>query len=140
MVSHPTCCHPVLLDRRDGCDLLIDLKNFHLVAVARRDFGLVRNREPYNRFVGCPGCGVIAQGRWARGNASDLRTQGRDPSVNPAVQYGAIYAANTSPDCDLYRAEPFGVRPGLVWGRGQSVGRFGRCASRKPLSRCSPAS
>ena len=59
MVSHPTCCHPVLLDRRDGCDLLIDLKNFHLVAVARRDFGLVRNREPSS----VPHSGVTVGGR-----------------------------------------------------------------------------
>lgn len=55
----PTCCCSVSLDR---CDLLVDLEGFHLVAAARRECGLVLDRESCERCAGCPGCGVIAQG------------------------------------------------------------------------------
>ena len=61
-VSHPTCCCSVSLDRCDRCDLLVGLEGFHLVAAARRECGLVLDRESCERCAGCPGCGVIAQG------------------------------------------------------------------------------
>ena len=60
-MSHPTCCC-VSLDRCDRCDLLVGLEGFHLIAVARRECGLVLNIESCDRCAGCPGCGVIAQG------------------------------------------------------------------------------
>ena len=50
------------LDRCDRCDLLVDLEGFHLIAVARRECGLVLDIESCDHFAGCPGCGVIAQG------------------------------------------------------------------------------
>lgn len=38
-VSHPTCCCPASLDRCERCDLLVGLEGFHLIAVARREYG-----------------------------------------------------------------------------------------------------
>ena len=58
-MSHPTCCFSVSLDRCDRCDLLVDLEGFHLIAVARRECGLVLDIESCDHFAGCPGCGVI---------------------------------------------------------------------------------
>ncbi len=60
-MSHPTCCS-VSLDRCDRCDLLVDLESFHLMSVARTPDALVLDVESCNQLVGCPGCGVIAQG------------------------------------------------------------------------------
>ena len=60
-MSHPTCCC-VSLDRCDRCDLLIDLEGFHLMSAARTPQALVLDVESCNQLVGCPGCGVIAQG------------------------------------------------------------------------------
>ena len=61
-MSHPTCCCSVSLDRCDRCDLLVGLEGFHLMSVARTPDALVLNVESCNQLVGCPGCGVIAQG------------------------------------------------------------------------------
>ena len=61
-MSRPTCCCSASLDRCDRCDLLVGLEGFHLVAVARRECGLVLDIEFCDRCAGCPGCGVIAQG------------------------------------------------------------------------------
>ena len=44
-MSHATCCCSALLGRHDRCDLLVDLEGFHLVAVARRECGLVLDRD-----------------------------------------------------------------------------------------------
>jgi len=52
----------VSLDRCDRCDLLVGLEGFHLMSVARTPDALVLNVESCNQLVGCPGCGVIAQG------------------------------------------------------------------------------
>ena len=60
-MSHPTCCC-VSLDRCDRCDLLVGLEGFHLMSVARTPDALVLDVESCNQLVGCPGCGVIAQG------------------------------------------------------------------------------
>jgi len=38
------------------------LEGFHLVAAARREYGLMLDIESCDRRAGCPGCGVIAQG------------------------------------------------------------------------------
>lgn len=95
MVPHPTCSCPVSLDRCDGSDLLVGLEGCHLVAAPRRECGLVRDREPYDRFVGCPGRGVIAQGPQACGHGSDRHGLRRDPSVNSVAQYGSSYVSNT---------------------------------------------
>ena len=61
-MSHPTCCCSVSLDRCDRCDLLVGLEGFHLMGVARTPDALVLDVESCNQLVGCPGCGVIAQG------------------------------------------------------------------------------
>ena len=61
-MSHPTCCCSVSLDRCDRCDLLVGLEGFHLMSVARTPQALVLDVESCNQLVGCPGCGVIAQG------------------------------------------------------------------------------
>ena len=62
-MSHPTCyCWPASLDRCDRCDLLVNLEGFHLMSVARTPQALVLDVESCNQLVGCPGCGVIAQG------------------------------------------------------------------------------
>ncbi|WP_448750741.1 transposase [Actinomyces sp.] len=62
-MSHPTCyCRPASLDRCDRCDLLVNLEGFHLMSVARTPQALVLDIESCNQLVGCPSCGVIAQG------------------------------------------------------------------------------
>ena len=61
-MSHPTCCCCASLDRCDRCDLLVGLEGFHLMSVARTPDALVLDVESCNQLVGCPGCGVIAQG------------------------------------------------------------------------------
>ena len=61
-MSHPTCCCSVSLNRCVRCDLLVGLEGFHLVAAARREYGLMLDIESCDRRAGCPGCGVIAQG------------------------------------------------------------------------------
>lgn len=61
-MSHPTCCCSASLDRCDRCDLLVGLEGFHLMSVARTPQLLVLDVESCNQLVGCPGCGVIAQG------------------------------------------------------------------------------
>ena len=61
-MSHPTCCCSVSLDRCDRCDLLVGLEGFHLMSVDRTPDALVLDVESCNQLVGCPGCGVIAQG------------------------------------------------------------------------------
>ena len=62
MVSHPTCCWAVWLGRYGRCDLLVDVEDFHLVVVARRECSLVLDRESCDRCAGCSGCGLSAQG------------------------------------------------------------------------------
>ena len=61
-MSHPTCCCCASLDRCDRCDLLVGLEGFHLMSVTRTPGALVLDVESCNQLVGCPGCGVIAQG------------------------------------------------------------------------------
>ena len=61
-MSHPTCYCSVSLGRCERCDLLVDLEGFHLMGVARTPDALVLDVESCNQLVGCPGCGVIAQG------------------------------------------------------------------------------
>ena len=61
-MSHPTCCCSASLDRCDRCDLLVGLEGFHLMSVARTPDALMLDVESCNQLVGCPGCGVIAQG------------------------------------------------------------------------------
>ena len=61
-MSHFTCCF-VSLDCCDRCDLLVVLEGFHLAAIARHVCGPLADIEPCDGFAGCPGCGVIAQGR-----------------------------------------------------------------------------
>ena len=61
-MSHPTCCCSASLDRCDRCDLLVGLEGFHLMSVTRTSQALVLDVESCNQLVGCPGCGVIAQG------------------------------------------------------------------------------
>ena len=108
-MSHPTCCCSVSLDRCDRCDLLVDLEGFHLIAVARRECGLVLDIESCDHFAGCPGCGVIAQGHgrvvvevidapWA-GVPARIRWH------NTALDMPRTHL----PDRDLHRAEPLGV-------------------------------
>ena len=60
-MSHPTCCS-VSLGRCDRCDLLIDLEGFQLAAATRPECALVLDIDSCDRYAGCPGCGVIAQG------------------------------------------------------------------------------
>ena len=71
-MSHPTCCS-VSLGRCDRCDLLVDLEGFYLVAVARRECGLVLDRESCDRCAGRPGCGVTCSRSRACGGGGDRR-------------------------------------------------------------------
>ena len=60
---HPECCCSVSLDRCRRCDLLVGLVGFHLMSAVRTPDALVLDIESCDRFAGCPGCGVITQGR-----------------------------------------------------------------------------
>ena len=75
-MPHPTYyCWPASLDRCDRCDLLVNLEGFHLMSVARTPQALVLDIESCNQLVGCPGCGVIAQGHggcWHRARGGCL--------------------------------------------------------------------
>lgn len=70
-IASPTCCRSLSLARFKRCDLLVDLEGFHLVAVARRECGLVIDRESCNRCAGCPGCGVTCPRARACGCGGD---------------------------------------------------------------------
>ena len=121
-MSHPTCCCSVSLNRCDRCDLLVGLEGFHLMSVARTPDALVLDIESCNQLVGCPGCGVIAQGHgrmvvevidapWA-GIPARIRWFKRSLDM-PRTRL---------PDRDLYRAEPLGVHtPGAVWDPGDPL-------------------
>ena len=84
-MSHPTCCCSASLDRCDRCDLLVGLEGFHLVAVARRECGLVLDIESCDRCAGCPGCGLNRSRSRARGGGGDRRALGRGPGKVPVV-------------------------------------------------------
>ena len=76
MVSHPACYCSVSLGRCDRSDLLVDLEGVHLVCVARRECGLVLNRESCDRCAGCPGCGVTCTRSRACGGGGDQCAHG----------------------------------------------------------------
>ena len=61
-MSHPTCCCSVSLDRCDRCDLLVDVKGFHPIAITQRKCSMVLWIKSCCQVVGCPSCGVITQG------------------------------------------------------------------------------
>ena len=71
-MSGPTCCC-VSLDRRDRCDLLVGLEDFHLMSVARTPDIVVLDVESCNQLAGCPGCGVICSRPRARLGARVIR-------------------------------------------------------------------
>ena len=80
-----TCCCSVSLDCCNRCDLLVGLEGFHLVAAARREFGLVLDIESCDRFAGCPGCGVTCSRSRACGGGGDRRALGRGPGADPVA-------------------------------------------------------
>ena len=84
-VSGPTCCCSASLDRCDRCDLLVGLEGFHLIAVARRECGLVLDIESCDHFAGCPGCGLNRTRPRARGRGGDRRALGRGPGADPVA-------------------------------------------------------
>ena len=132
-MSDPTCCCCVSLDRCDRCDLLVGLEGFDLIAVARRECGLVLDIESCDRCAGCPGCGVIAQGH------GRVVVEVIDARPGPGSRQGsggindAGYAAKPPA-----RSRPLSSRttrcahPGRVWGPGRSAGRSDSCASKEP--------
>ena len=83
-MSHPTCCS-VSLDRCDRCDLLVGLEGFHLIAVARRECGLVLDIESCDRCAGCPGCGLNRSRSRACGGGGDRRALGRGSGADPVA-------------------------------------------------------
>ena len=82
--SHPTCCC-VSLDRCDRCALLVGLEGLHLIAVARRECGLVLDIESCDRCAGCPGCGLNRSRPRSYGGGGDRRALGRGPGAVPVV-------------------------------------------------------
>lgn len=83
-MSQPTCC-PVSLGCCDRCDLLAGLEGFHLIAVARRECGLVPDVESCNQLVGYPGCGLNRTRSRSRGGGGDRHALGRGPGADPMV-------------------------------------------------------
>jgi len=96
-VSHPVCCCSVLLGRYGRCDLLVGLEGFHLVAAARRECGLVLDRESCDRCADCPGCGVNRSRSRACGGGGDRCALVWGSCVDPVAQYDAGCAEN-APD------------------------------------------
>ena len=84
-MSHPTCCCSVSLNRCDRCDLLVGLEGFHLVAAARREYGLMLDIESCDRCAGYPGCGLNRTRPRARGRGGDRRALGRGPGKVPVA-------------------------------------------------------
>ena len=84
-MSHPTCCCSASLDRCDRCDLLVDLEDFHLIAVARHECGLVLDIESCDRCAGCPGYGLNRSRPRSYGGGGDRRALGRGPGKVPVV-------------------------------------------------------
>ena len=124
-VSHPTCCCSVSLDRCDRCDLLVDLEGFHLMSVARTPDALVLDVESCNQLVGCPGCGVIAQGH-GHMVAEVIDAPWAGIPVRIRWYNRALTLPRTHlPDRDLHRAEPDGVRPqGVARHPGDPLGNW----------------
>ncbi len=60
VVSRPTCCCSVSLDRCDRYDLQVGLEGFHLMCVAHTPDALVLDIESCNQLAECLGCGMIA--------------------------------------------------------------------------------
>ena len=73
------------LDRCDRRDLLVDLEGFHLVAVARRECGLVLDIESCDRCAGCPGCGLNRSRSRACGGGGNRRALGRGSGAYPVA-------------------------------------------------------
>ena len=90
-----TCCCSASLERCDRCDLLVGLEGFHLMSVARTPDALMLDVESCNQLVGCPGCGVIAQGHGRVVVEVIDAGLGRGPGADTVAQYGVGYAANT---------------------------------------------
>ena len=109
-MSHPTCCCSASLDRCDRCDLLVGLEGFHLMSVARTPDALVLDVESCNQLVGCPGCGVIAQGHRRVVEVIDAPWAGI-PAQTPWHNTALDMPRTHLPDRDLHRAEPVGVCP-----------------------------
>ena len=84
-MSHPTCCCSVSLDRCDRCALLVGLEGFHLIAVARRECGLVLDVESRTQLVGCPGCGLNRSRPRSYGGGGDRRALGQGPGADPVA-------------------------------------------------------
>ena len=126
-MSHPTCCCSVSLGRCDRCDLLVGLEGFHLKSAARTPDALVLVVESCNHLVGCPGCGVIAQGhgrvvvevidapwagvpariRWHNTALDVPRTHLPDDDI-PGVQREGVCSPGASGDAGDLRSDPLG--------------------------------
>ena len=74
-MSHATCCC-VSLGRCDRCDLLVDVKGFHPIAITRRECSVVLEIKSCRQVVGCPSCGVICSRSRACGGGGDRRALG----------------------------------------------------------------
>ena len=96
-LSHPTCFCSVWLGRCDRCDLLVDLDGFHPISVARRECGLVLDRESCDRCAGYPSCGLNRSRSRTRGGGGDRRTSCRGSCADPVAQYDAGSTEN-APD------------------------------------------
>ena len=99
-MSHPTCCC-VSLDRCDRCDLLVGLEGFHLIAVARRECGLVLDIESCDRCAACPGCGLNRSKSRACDGGGDRRALGRGPGKDPVAQTTLDVPRTHLPDGDI---------------------------------------
>ena len=103
-MSHPICCS-VSLDRCDRCDLHVDLEGFYLVAVARRECGLVLDIEFCNCFAGCLGCGLNRSRTRACGGGGDRRALGRGTGAYPVAQTMLDVLRTHLPDGDVPGAQ-----------------------------------
>ena len=93
------------------------------MSVARTPGALVLDVEPCNQLVGCPGCGVIAQGVGACGGGGDRRALGRGHGADLVAQYCAGCAVNApARRSHSWSTARRYMLPGCVRGRVRSVG------------------
>lgn len=71
------------------------------LSVARRECGLVLDRESGDRCAGCPGCGVTCSRSRACGGGGDRRALGRGSGAYPMAQTPMDMPRNHLPDGDI---------------------------------------
>ena len=125
-------CYSVSLDRCDRCDLLVGLEGFHLMSVARTPGALVLDIESCNQLVGCPGCGVIAQGHGRMVVEVIDAPWAGVPARIRWFKRRWICREHTCQTVTFLEHDERVCAPRHVWAPGRFAGRSDSCVSREP--------